>query len=34
MLRENMPWVTEQEQQDLIEKVTETMEWIEKKMEE
>jgi len=28
-----MPWVTEQEQTDLLEKVTEMQEWIEKKME-
>jgi len=28
-----MPWVSEQEQTDLLEKVTEMQEWIEKKME-
>lgn len=28
-----MPWVTEQEQKDLIDKVDETMNWLEEKME-
>ena len=30
MIREGMPWVSEQEQQDLIEKVEEMRDWIEK----
>jgi len=29
-----MPWVTEQEQTDLIEKVDETREWLDGKIEE
>jgi hypothetical protein len=28
-----MPWVTEQEQKDLNERIEETRDWIEKKME-
>lgn len=34
MIREAMPWVTEQDQQDLLEKVEETRDWLDKKMEE
>lgn len=34
MIRESMPWVTEQEQQDLIDKCEEMRDWIEKKMRE
>ena len=33
-IREAMPWVTEQEQQDLVSKVEETSDWLEKKMQE
>lgn len=32
MIREAMPWVTEQEQQDLVDKCEEMRDWIEKKM--
>lgn len=34
MIREGMPWVTEQEQQDLVDKVEEMRDWIDKKMRE
>ena len=33
-IREKMPWVTEQEQSDLIEKVAETRDWLDGKIEE
>ena len=33
-VRENMPWVTEQEQTDLLEKTDETREWLDGKIEE
>lgn len=33
-IREYMPWVTETEQNDLIEKIEETRDWLEKKLEE
>ena len=33
-IREHMPWVTETEQNDLIEKIEETRDWLEKKLEE
>ena len=32
-IRESMPWVTEGEQQDLLEKVDETLSWIEGEVE-
>ena len=32
-IREKMPWVTEQEQNDLLEKVDETKQWLEEKIE-
>lgn len=32
-IREKMPWVTEQEQSDLLEKVDETKQWLEEKVE-
>ena len=34
MIREAMPWVSEQEQQDLIERVESTRSWIDSHMEE
>ena len=33
-IRESMPWVTEQEQSDLVAKIEETRDWLEKKMKE
>ena len=32
-IREKMPWVTEQEQSDLLEKVDETKQWLEEQVE-
>lgn len=32
-IREAMPWITEQEQKDFVEKVEETRDWLEKRME-
>ena len=34
LIREGMPWVTEQEQKDLEDKIAETRDWIDKKIEE
>ena len=34
MVRDAMPWVTEQEQKDLVEKVEEMRDWLEKQEEE
>ena len=34
LIREGMPWVTEQEQKDLVEKVEEVTDWLDKKMDE
>ena len=33
-IREKMPWVTEEEQQDLVDKIEETIKWIEDQVEE
>jgi len=33
-IREVMPWITEQEQEDLVKKIEETRDWLDNKMEE